>query len=111
MAFDIKEFFLAVIAVVIGAYILGYLGILSHSSPASARAGLGSLGRGKGVGATGRGEYSRSVGVPRGMETRGPIMVPRGASVAGTRIMNNVGPTEPLRANMSRQIGGRPFVL
>jgi hypothetical protein len=35
MAFDIKEFAVAVVAVIIGAYVLNYLGIVKQNSPMS----------------------------------------------------------------------------
>ncbi len=108
MAFDIKEFLAAVVSVVIGAYILNYLGILKHTSPARARGGAGSTGSNVPRNGYNRGTYPVS-SIPTN-----PIMVPRSAAIGAggtTRIMNNVGPTEPTRANMSRPIGGRPFVL
>lgn len=107
MAFDIKEFLIAVVAIVIGAYILNYLGILKHTSPARARGGIGSN--------VPRNGYNRGMGIPQSVYPVGPVMVPRGAGAGagvagGGRVMNNVGPTEPRSANMSKSIGGRPFV-
>lgn len=106
MAFDIKEFLLAVLAVIIGAYILNYLEILKHSSVARARTEASNMPRNG---------YNVGRGIPSSSyPTVNPVIVPRSAGAAvgtgGTRIMNNVGPTEPTRANMSKQIGSRTFV-
>jgi hypothetical protein len=104
MAFDIKEFLLAVVAVIVGAYILNYLGILKHSSPASAR-----------IGNTRPFATGMRSGSKRGYSNVAPP-VPVATSITpptvsrGTRVANNVGPTEPTKGNMSKGIGVRSFV-